>query len=243
MASLREIKRKARYIIRVMRGTEVSLRRDTSLPVETHGSDYGGWPILQNSLGSDSVVLSVGVGEDVSFDLALIEKYGCKVHGIDPTPKAVAWVAEHADNENFVFHQCALSGHDGTIRLYPPRNPDHVSASCRPNDHTVDDFFEVEAYTLRTLIKRLGIDKIDVLKMDIEGSEYNVINDLCADPETLEKVGQLMIEFHHYYSDFNTTMTSDAISKLREAGFSLNWFSSTGHEMMFLSAQQLKSAK
>jgi len=37
-----------------------------------------------------AVVYSLGIGEDISFDLALIEKYGARVHAFDPTPKVNA---------------------------------------------------------------------------------------------------------------------------------------------------------
>ena len=33
------------------------------------------------------MVYSVGLGQDISWDKALIEKYRCEVYGFDPTPK------------------------------------------------------------------------------------------------------------------------------------------------------------
>src|SRR5215217_3108537 len=43
------------------------------------GSRYGGWTIPTSLLSSDSICYSAGVGEDVTFDLALIERLGCDV--------------------------------------------------------------------------------------------------------------------------------------------------------------------
>ncbi len=37
------------------------------------GTSYGGYEVLPALLGRDSVVYSVGIGEDISFDLGLIE--------------------------------------------------------------------------------------------------------------------------------------------------------------------------
>ncbi|GIS18489.1 MAG: hypothetical protein CM15mP120_04050 [Pseudomonadota bacterium] len=46
------------------------------------GGGYGAWPCLAERLHRDSVVYSVGIGFDVQFDLALIERFGLTVHGL-----------------------------------------------------------------------------------------------------------------------------------------------------------------
>ena len=56
--------------------------------VKRLGSNYGGWSFYEtkNLLGGN--VISAGVGEDVSFDVELIEKFSCRVFLVDPTPRA-----------------------------------------------------------------------------------------------------------------------------------------------------------
>lgn len=39
------------------------------------GSKYGGWIVPATLVRPDSVCYCVGVGEDISFDLALIERW------------------------------------------------------------------------------------------------------------------------------------------------------------------------
>mgnify|MGYP001380326887 FL=1 len=58
--------------------------------MEKLGTNYGGWYIPKNiNLNKNSIVYSGGVGEDMSFDLLLNDKYGCKMFLIDPTfPKS-----------------------------------------------------------------------------------------------------------------------------------------------------------
>jgi hypothetical protein len=61
----------------------------------TYGTSYGGWKLPPNTvLDNTSVVLSAGVGEDISFDLAIQSKFGCHVHLIDPTDRAIRHVEE-----------------------------------------------------------------------------------------------------------------------------------------------------
>jgi hypothetical protein len=62
----------------------------------------------------------------------------------------------------------------------------------------------------------MEFDVIDVLKMDIEGSEYAAIEDLCRS-EIYPK--QLLVEFHHN-SDLGIQLqkTRDAVAALRASG-------------------------
>ena len=43
------------------------------------GNNYGGFFINQEGLNKSSVVYSIGIGEDISFDLEIIEKYNKKI--------------------------------------------------------------------------------------------------------------------------------------------------------------------
>ena len=61
------------------------MRLTSNVAAETIGSAYGSHTVVRDGLDARSVVYSFGVGEDVSFDLGLIERYGCMVHTFDPT--------------------------------------------------------------------------------------------------------------------------------------------------------------
>lgn len=45
-------------------------------------------------LANSAICYCVGSGEDISFDTALVEDFGCQVFSFDPTPKAIAHVDE-----------------------------------------------------------------------------------------------------------------------------------------------------
>ena len=78
------------------------------------GNSYGGFYVANDSLSINSIVYSIGIGEDVSFDLDIIEKYGCKVFAFDPTPKSVNWVYKNVSNKNFNFSPIGISNEKGT---------------------------------------------------------------------------------------------------------------------------------
>jgi hypothetical protein len=58
------------------------------------GTAYGGWTIPKNLLTEHSVRYCVGCGENISFDLALAEKYSCEGFGFDPTRRSIAYAGK-----------------------------------------------------------------------------------------------------------------------------------------------------
>ena len=62
---------------------------NTASKIEFVGSEYGGFPCCLDNLDKNSIVLDVGVGEDISFALSLHEKIGCKIELFDFTPDSI----------------------------------------------------------------------------------------------------------------------------------------------------------
>jgi FkbM family methyltransferase len=152
-------------------------------PVIRLGSEYGGWIIPQDLITSESVVYSAGVGEDVTFDLELIALTGCQVWAFDPTPRSIDF-ARKVDDERFHFAPTGVWSRDETRRFYAPRDPSHVSHST-VSPHDERDFFDAECKSLSTIKRELGHDRIDLLKLDIEGAEYDVLGSLNETPRCI----------------------------------------------------------
>jgi FkbM family methyltransferase len=154
------------------------LVRRGDVRLERLGSEYGGWYVPVALLGRDSVVYSVGVGEDVTFDAELHRRCGCIIHAFDPTPRAQRYV-ERIQPAGITFHPYGIWSSEGTVRFYAPQDPSHVSHSIL-NLQGTEAFFEGEVRTLRAAMEELGHQRIDLLKMDIEGAEYAVLYDMLA---------------------------------------------------------------
>jgi len=198
---------------------------------ETIGTPYGSHTVLTGALNADSIVYSFGIGEDASFDLGLIERYGCRVHAFDPTPKSVEWVRHHLTHPLIVFHPIGVAAHDGTADFVSPSKVTHVSFS-RATDTTRRDRETVRLHvrSLRSIMRDLGHDRIDLLKMDIEGFEYEVIDALLT---TDVRPGQIAVEFHHGMYGYSAEATNQAVDALRGAGYGLFHVSDTGREYSF----------
>lgn len=219
-----------RRMVKAALGREVYARVQLRVPTERHGSDYGGWTVCPDGLRADSVVYSAGVGEDVSFDLALIARFGVRVHAFDPSPRSIAWVRSQAFPERFVFQEYGIGETDGTIPFYPPVDPAHVSYSMVGGHGGVEPVLG-RVRRLGSIMRELGHTHIDVLKMDVEGAEYGVIRDLVAERIP---VRQLLVEFHTRFPGVGARTTRQAIRTLNDAGWRIFAVSPSGQEYSFI---------
>lgn len=194
---------------------------------EMMGNQYGGYAVDASLLSSESVIYSFGIGEDVSFDLAMIERFGATVHGFDPTPRSVAWVESQDLPREFVLHALGLANYDGTASFDPPLDPTHISHTLLERKQSRGGKVTVPVKRLSTIARELGHRAVDVLKMDIEGAEYGVIEQLAA--EDLP-VRQLLVEFHHHLPEVRLRDTERALDQLNRLGFRVFHISATGRE-------------
>lgn len=190
-------------------------------PIQLHrnlqrfGSEYGGYFLDPELIGSNAVVYSLGIGNDIEFDRALIDRFGVTVHAFDPTPRVKAWLASQELPKEFHFSDVGIADFDGEATFYLPSHNNFVSHSVIPARQYSSSSIRVPVVRLTTAMKRLGHTRIDVLKMDIEGAEYGVLEDLARERI---RVDQLLVEFHHRLSSIGTTRTKQAISLLQERG-------------------------
>ncbi|PDW02024.1 FkbM family methyltransferase [Candidatus Viridilinea mediisalina] len=223
--------RLARTLIRHALGLGFYARPDITCYKERHGSDYGGWWLQPKLLNDDSIIYSVGVGTDISFDLSIIKNLGVSVHAFDPTPKSIDWLKKQEKPDRFVFHDIGVAHYDGFARFYAPKNAQHVSHSMISQDNVGDEAIEVRVCSLQTIMKELAHDRIDVLKIDIEGAEYSLIDQIL---EESIPVQQLLVEFHHRVIPDGVKMTKKTVQKMRESGYRIFAVSENGEEFSFV---------
>jgi len=186
------------------------------------GTSYGGWHVRAEGVRSGAIVYSGGVGEDASFDLELIRRFGCEVWAFDPTPRAIAYAASIND-ERFHFFPVGLWSADGPQTFFPPADAEHVSHSIGNLQEVSGSAFTAECRSIQSLMRELGHDRIDLLKLDIEGAELTVLAAVTGG-EIAPSV--LAVEFHPK-SVVDTTRVLQIVRRLRKRGYRLlaeeNW--------------------
>ncbi|MDQ7034160.1 MAG: FkbM family methyltransferase [Anaerolineae bacterium] len=112
-----------------------------------------------------------------------------------------------------------------------PRDPDHVSHTILYKQETAAQGFDAPFKRVITIAKELGHSHIDILKLDIEGAEYDVIDDVLKSGVS---VGQILIEFHHRFAGLSIRKTINTTKKLQKHGYKLFHVSDTADELSFI---------
>ena len=202
-----------------------------ALPSVRHGNELAGWWICPQGIARDSVVYSVGIGTDISFDLTLVETYGLTVHAFDPTPASIEWLKAQPLPSGFKWYGFGVAAYDGRAAFFPPANPQWVSHTMVVPGDTRGPALDVEVRRIATIMHDLGHDRIDVLKLDVEGAEYDVLEDLVVSGI---RPRQLLVEFHHRFKEIGIERTRRTIDRLNAAGYRIYYGADNGEEYSFV---------
>jgi len=175
------------------------------------------WTICPTGLGSDSIVYSAGVGSDITFEHALVQNFKCHVILIDPSPTGVKTM-EVSENKipQFRFLPVALAGRSGKVTLAPPLDPEGDSWFAQKD---APGSLQVASEDVGSLMQRNGHAHVDLLKLDIEGCEYEVIESIL---QNRLSIGQIAVEFHHgILPGFTRGQTIQTMLKLIRHGYTL----------------------
>jgi FkbM family methyltransferase len=184
-------------------------------PIVELGSPYGGWRIPDGALREGDICYCIGAGGDVSFDLELIHRYGAIVRAVDPVQRYEDdALRQAAGDTRFSFRVVALTTRDGPIRMQPhhERSSGSLSAAGLYDTH---EWTEVPGLSLPSLMREFGDDHIDLLKLDVEGLEYELVPtfDLAA-----LGVRVFALQLHHVGSVRQATRM---IERVRRQGYRL----------------------
>ncbi len=228
---MKKIIRRLETLAKAAVGKELLLKPDTVCTKERFGSDYGGWDVATSHIDTHSIIYSFGIGEDATFDMALIDTFDVTIHAFDPTPRSIDWVKRQGFSDRFLMHEYGIAAFDGNVAFHPPENPDHVSHTLLNRPSTKAKAISVPVKRLSTIMHELGHDRIDIFKMDIEGAEYDVIDDMWKS-EILPQ--QILVEFHYRFPGVGIKKAKEAINRLRSMGYNLFSVSGSNEEFCFI---------
>jgi FkbM family methyltransferase len=217
-------------LLKVIRKKDLYILRNVKIEREHAGNTGASWTIHPNILKHNSIIYSFGVGNDISWDLHMIEKFDASIYAYDPTPKSLEWLKTIHLPSNFKIFPFGLASYDGTATFNLPDNPDHVSASFTKTGK-LKKTFDATVKKLKTILDENQHSHIHILKMDIEGAEYDVIDDLI---HSNIRPDQILIEFHHRFAGIGIEKTKKAIRNLQMIGYAIFDVSDTGEEISFI---------
>lgn len=151
------------------------------------------WTLDLSLIHNASKVVSGGVGGDVSFELELARQTGCEIALFDPSPTGRATIASlETLPRGLKFHETALAGGKGKRKFAAPLDADE--GSFREPDSADHAGFEWPSVSVEDFVRENGWGELDLLKLDIEGFEFEVMDALLR---SKLRPRQLLVEFHY----------------------------------------------
>ena len=139
--------------------------------------DGGKWVCGMRALLEDRpcLVYSVGSRGDISFEEEFLSRTACEVHTFDPDLSQDTESYVKSTLPNLHFHAIGIGRNNGTLLS------------------SLDDG---KLHNIHKVMDKLGHKWVDVLKIDIEGHEWDVLSDVYAKSGAQLPTTQLLIEFH-----------------------------------------------
>lgn len=149
-----------------------------------------GHSYISSSLGSGSVVIDAGAHR-AEFSKEISDSFGSSVIALEPNPN----LDKPLLGPNVVLVDAALSNKLGTADFILDDNPEASRLTIEAN-HSVSSnrTINVKTTSLSEIIEDFNIKKIELLKLDVEGAEYDIIQSI--DRKLSNIIGQISVEFH-----------------------------------------------
>ncbi|MCD6060285.1 MAG: FkbM family methyltransferase [Moraxellaceae bacterium] len=150
---------------------------------------------LAYPLTSDSVVVDLG-GYKGDFADAVYRKFGCQVYVFEPVKRFYDECCHRfAGNPKVRCFNYGLSDADGSFLI---SNEDDGSSLIKNNAAENCERVFVKGFVDE--MKQLGVENIDLLKLNVEGAEFMILPHIQA-AGLMPRIRHLQIQFHDFYPD------------------------------------------
>jgi FkbM family methyltransferase len=162
----------------------VSELTDLAVIADVLGGDQYATPVLADP----KVIVDAGahIGATAIY---YATRYPCaRIEAIEASPTTFRRLLRNtASLPNIRCHNLALTSHDGQVVFH------EASEAWASSLHGTGDALNVQGITLHSFLDNVGAERVDLLKLDIEGAEYDVLR-----TAPWERIAAVVGEMHHW---------------------------------------------
>ena len=165
------------------------------------------------ALGSDSVVLDLGAST-AAFSTGVNALSGCLCYCVEAAPRNFKAIEETGQINKYF---AAMGNSNKDVIFHIVDDEYHWGSLTPPAEFDVVECEKVPGKTLENLIYELKLERIDLLKVDIEGAEIDMFD--AASDTTLRKLLQITVEFHDFINPRERDDVRRQIHRFEKLGF------------------------
>lgn len=183
---------------------------------------------LRRALPDDPLVIDIGANAGF-FDILLLSKTkNAQIYAYEPLSSNIEQMRSVASSnrrfgKSVIINPFAVTGTPcEMLRLYVQDTEDNqvVASSLKGFDIGNTKELWIPAISLSEILAGIPKAKVDLVKMDCEGSEYDII--LNTPQDAIRRIERMLIEVHDIDSQFNIKTISQHLAKL---GYDVNYTS------------------
>jgi FkbM family methyltransferase len=159
----------------------------------------------------DGLAIDCGANQG-EFSGWLAENTSVHVHAFEADPALFALLPKL---NRVTFHNLAIDGEAGTMELH--RTEGYCSSGFYTGQGNSSGSVIVRKISFEEFVRSQGIERIDLLKLDIEGSELPLLKKTSDD--VLQRISQITVEFHDFINVADLPKIHQIDQRLRALGF------------------------
>ena len=169
----------------------------------------------EKKINEGDIVVDLG-GNIGIFNRWAYQQGAEKVISFEPDRRYFELLKKNSDPKSILFNS-AVNDKIGEVQLF---ESSHLGGSNILFEDSNSNKYNVKSYTLDHLFDSNLIQKIDFLKIDVEGSEHLVFQGISD--ENLKKVKFIAMEYHHCNFNYDEALRNTLMSRLINCGFTNN---------------------
>ncbi len=134
--------------------------------------------LFMKLLKYSDIVFDVGASTGIYALIAATYNPIIKVYAFEPAPRTFDCLKNNVEInklQNLYIDSIAITNYDGNDTFYITSHDIPIDSSLRQDHRKVHKAISVHVLTLDTFVKTNNIEKVDLIKMDVEANEYKVL--------------------------------------------------------------------
>ena len=183
----------AKIINKINRFYKLYIKRDSCIITDNQWLKDNGDDTLRVDypLSENSIVFDVG-GYMGEWSLKIVDRYNPHIYIFEPVPEFYSIIVERfRGNPKVSVYNFGLSNIDMIAKMSVSKDGSSV---YRDGDDKIDMYLK----DIFSFLNKEGINKIDLIKINIEGGEYPLLKRMI-ETNIIEKCNDIQVQFHNFY--------------------------------------------